>query len=230
MIIGNGLLAKGFKNYSDISDIIIFASGVSNSKESRESQYQREKELLTHTIEANPSKTFVYFSTCSVYDHTINNSKYVLHKKDMESLIMTKCNQFYIFRLPQVVGKSTSPTLVNYLFKSIQESTPMNIYRYSTRNLIFIDDVFHIADEIITKKIHINEIINIASLNSIPVMQIVQYIEKLLDKKAHYTLVDEGERVDINIDKIKSLNCSQKVLQKEYTYEVLSKYMELMNA
>ncbi|MEJ2498930.1 MAG: hypothetical protein P8Y46_06430 [Sulfurovaceae bacterium] len=51
MIIGNGMLAHEFSDYKDDNDIIIFASGVSNSGETRESEFEREKELLTKTID-----------------------------------------------------------------------------------------------------------------------------------------------------------------------------------
>ena len=44
MVIGNGLLAKGFKNSNyNFDDYIIFTSGVSNSKENDIEEFEKEK-------------------------------------------------------------------------------------------------------------------------------------------------------------------------------------------
>ena len=68
MIIGNGLLAQAFSEYNNNDEILIFASGVSNSLEEKESEFDREAKLLKSVITNYPDKTMVYFSTCSVYD------------------------------------------------------------------------------------------------------------------------------------------------------------------
>ena len=78
MIIGNGDLASVLP---DREDLIFFASGVSNSQETRESEYQREVDLL---MKQNRDSHIVYFSTlASFYSRT----RYVDHKLNMESLI-----------------------------------------------------------------------------------------------------------------------------------------------
>jgi hypothetical protein len=41
MVIGNGTVAKVFSEYCDNGDILIFASGVSNSKEKSEANFER---------------------------------------------------------------------------------------------------------------------------------------------------------------------------------------------
>ncbi len=119
MIIGNGMMANAFEKYSNDNDIVIFASGVSNSKAKDKDAFHREESLLSKTIKENPEKTIVYFSTCSIYDDSVNKTAYVLHKKNMENLIYKLCQHFYIFRLPQVIGKTKSPTLVNFLFTAL---------------------------------------------------------------------------------------------------------------
>ncbi|MEJ2497376.1 MAG: NAD(P)-dependent oxidoreductase, partial [Sulfurovaceae bacterium] len=85
MIIGNGMLAHEFSDYKDDNDIIIFASGVSNSGETRESEFEREKELLTKTIDNISSEKIIYFSTCAMYDKYFVNNRYTKHKLHMES-------------------------------------------------------------------------------------------------------------------------------------------------
>ncbi len=98
MIIGNGLLAQAFSPvFANDAHVIAFASGVSNSRETRAEAFARERELLTSTLERE--KFILYFSTCSVHDPELAESPYVRHKIDMEHLV---CNaaQKAIFRLP----------------------------------------------------------------------------------------------------------------------------------
>ena len=64
MIVGNGLIANLFKN-EDRENVVFFASGVSNSLETEKSAFLREENLLRKTLEENPEKIFIYFSTCS---------------------------------------------------------------------------------------------------------------------------------------------------------------------
>ena len=39
MVIGNGMIANAFKQYENDDEVIIFASGVSNSKENNDSEF-----------------------------------------------------------------------------------------------------------------------------------------------------------------------------------------------
>jgi hypothetical protein len=52
MIIGNGIIANAVRSY-DREDIIFFASGVSNSLETRVSEFEREFSLLKTVYENN---------------------------------------------------------------------------------------------------------------------------------------------------------------------------------
>ncbi len=81
MVIGNGMIANRFVNYREDKDIIIFSSGVSNSKDTVEENFLREFHLLNQTIKNNPGNTIVYFSTCSIEDDDLASSPYVIHKK-----------------------------------------------------------------------------------------------------------------------------------------------------
>lgn len=226
MVIGNGMLANAFKPYIDNSEIIIFASGVSNSKELCESNFKKEKELLKQTITYNPKKTIVYFSTCSIEDGSVNHSRYITHKIEMEEIIEKICDKFYIFRLPQVVGKTKSNTLVKFLFESILTGKKMLINKNSTRNIINVNDVFRIASYCINNEIYINEITNIATSNNVFVVELVHYIEKITSCKAFYDLIDFGEPQNIDISAIKALFNQADILEKEYTFNVLKEYFD----
>ena len=82
MVVGNGLLAVSFKkNIEKYANYIIFASGVSNSKEIDNNVFLREKLLLIKTLSENEKKKLIYFS--SILTDTID-SPYYNHKKDIE--------------------------------------------------------------------------------------------------------------------------------------------------
>ena len=224
MIIGNGMLAKAFKIYEQNPDVVIFASGVSNSKETEISAFNREKKLLIDTIDNNQDRLLIYFSTCSIEDESQKKSFYMAHKKDMEGLIKRKFKQYYIFRLPQVVGKTNSPTLVNFLVDAIENNQPFNIQENASRNLIDVDDVFTICDKIINEKRYINEIVNIASPFNVRVIDIVNIIENILNKKAKFKFIDQGSAQNINIDKIKFI--SKDIFNEQYLRNILLKRIE----
>ncbi|MGV6987523.1 NAD-dependent epimerase/dehydratase family protein [Testudinibacter sp. P80/BLE/0925] len=151
MIIGRGMLAKAFNSYVSTEDVIIFASGVSNSNEENSSSFTRERELLRHTIRNNPASLIVYFSTCSIYDSTLQNSKYVLHKLLMELILQDECDRYLIFRLPQVAGRTKSPTIINFIYNKINNGEEFSVFSKSKRNIIDVDDVFKIVDYILKK-------------------------------------------------------------------------------
>jgi len=220
MIIGRGMLAKAFNGYKSREDVIIFASGVSNSKETDEKNFNREKKLLIDSINSHSDKLLVYFSTCSIEDKSQQNSQYIIHKKKMEELIKDKIKNYYIFRLPQVVGKTNSPTLVNFIMDAIANTKFFYIQKNATRNLIDVDDVFTICDYIICNKLYLNDIINIASPFNLKVLEIVSFIEKILNKKANVELVEQGCSQEINIDKIKFAN---NIFDENYIKNILFK-------
>ena len=229
MIIGSGMLAKTFGSYANDTNVLIFASGVSNSKEEENNAYEREKKLLAKSITDNPNKIIVYFSTCSIYDDSVNASTYVLHKKEMEKYVQKECVRYYIFRLPQVVGKTNSPTLVNYLWNSIKNEKEITVNKNSTRNLLYVDELLKIVRYLIDNNLFLNEITNIASSNNISVLEIVLEIEKIMQEKATYKLVDFGQQQNIDISKIQSLKIDWGIFEKQYTSKVLGKYCQSLS-
>lgn len=202
MIIGKGMIAKAFSSYSEDKEVLIFASGVSNSLQNNDSEFEREKELLEKCIKEYPKANLVYFGTCSVNDLELNCSAYVKHKQEMEKLIEKKCKKYFIFRLSQVVGKSKSPTLINFIVNKIKNKEPFNIWKNSTRNLIDVDDVFKIADYLIKNNLYINKTINIANSISLSIFDIVSVIEEILNCKGYYNIEEKGGSYRIDISKI----------------------------
>ena len=199
MIIGNGLLANAFAHYyADYVEVVIFASGVSNSRESREEAFLREKQLLTNALDAH--RFIVYFSTCSVDDPELSSTPYCVHKKQME-LLVRRAERYAIFRLPQVVGFTPNPnTLTNYLYKQVTSGTAFQVWRHAKRNLIDVDDVASIANHMISNSFSENITTNIATPFPISILDLVKTFELVLGKKANYIIVDTGGTYEIDVD------------------------------
>src|SRR5437868_6944217 len=106
MIIGNGLIARTLSDYKNDDSIIIFASGVSNSGEIKKEEYEREKKLLNQ--QKNKNKLLVYFSTCSVFDPSLSDSHYIIHKKEIESILENNFENYLLIRLPILIGKTSN--------------------------------------------------------------------------------------------------------------------------
>ncbi len=122
MVIGDGLIARCLQSFAENDQYLIFASGVSNSNENNEAAYLREFNLLKSYYANHPDKIFVYFSTVAVLDPSIQNKKYILHKKKIEKHIAHHFHKFLIFRLPNVVGLSNNPhTLMNFFLEKSKQ-------------------------------------------------------------------------------------------------------------
>lgn len=223
MIIGRGLIANVFKDINR-EDIIFFASGVSNSLETDTNQFKRERDLIEKTIEINPTKKFVYFSTCSIYDSSKYASAYVLHKLDMENLIEKIAQNFLICRVSNAVGNGgNSNLLINYLVNNIKENNPILVHQKATRNLIDVEDIGNITLRLLDEKI--NTIQNIAYIENFSVLEIVFALEKYLSKSAIIKLLNKGESYTIDtsyiVDYFKKNN---KMIKMEYLNTLLKRY------
>jgi nucleoside-diphosphate-sugar epimerase len=229
MVIGHGMLANTFHSYAKSQDILVFASGVSNSRETNVAAYAREETLLRESLKAHPYTLFIYFSSCSIYDSTLQNSPYVLHKIKMENIIQNKAQKWLILRLPQVVGPTNSPTLVNFLFQSILAHKEITIFKHATRNLIWHEDVFTIIHEIIKIPTMLNQIINIASLYNKSVSQIVEYIEQITSTQAKKSFINSGQSYNIDISAILDFVSTKQILSEDYSFQVLKLYWNIVN-
>ncbi len=199
MIIGTGLIASAFASHSFTKDpnIIIFASGVSNSHETSAAEFSRERDLLLKALEHD--KLIFYFSTCSIADPELRMSPYVVHKIAMESLVSSS-GKYAIFRLPQVVGKTSNPnTLTNYLYRHIKSGTPFQLWSRASRNIIDVDDVASIISHLQRSRKAHNVTVNIACPFSTPVSALVATFELILKTRGNYTVMAAGGSYPIDV-------------------------------
>ncbi len=226
MVVGNGMIANRFMNYKNDKNNIIFAAGVSNSKDTIEQNFSREFELLNKTIKGHHDKALVYFSTCSVEDEDLQNAPYVVHKKRIEKFIQQNVEKYYLFRVSNLAGVSNNPyTLLNYFIFNILQNNVLTVWKNAYRNIIGIDDMYSIADNIIREKRFSNTIINIANHENYSVPFIINRIEEHLHKKAICNEIEKGDNYNIDISSIepviKKLNIH---FNDDYLASLLKKY------
>lgn len=129
MIEGNGDIAKALKDCMRPADdkYLFFASGVSNSQEKRESEYQREIDLL---MSQNKDLHLVYFSTLAMF---YSETRYTHHKRNMEKIVATNFPHYTIIRLGNISWGDNPNTIINYLRGKIERNESYEVkdeYRY----------------------------------------------------------------------------------------------------
>jgi hypothetical protein len=124
MIVGNGDIASVLV---DRDDLLFFASGVSNSRETRETEYQREIQLLTSQPR---DKRLVYFGSLSIF---YADTRYTRHKLEMERIVKQLFPMYAIVRIGNITWGINPNTLINFLRDKFQKGEPLEIrdeYRY----------------------------------------------------------------------------------------------------
>jgi hypothetical protein len=238
MVIGNGMIANAFKQYADDDRVIIFASGVSNSKETNEEAFAREIDLLKSM---RRDVCLVYFSTCSMYDLSVQDTKYVNHKWLMEGLVKSLFNKSIIFRLPTLVGNTKNPhTFFNFFKNKITSGSELTIPIGSKRYLIGVEDLKNtlspMIDKYKIKKESFNIKTNAAFSNDIEVvhiatmmMQIIGRVSPILFEDSRVCGIDndgfaQSYKIN-NSDFEKHLKEINYKLPENYTYNLLKKYL-----
>jgi hypothetical protein len=225
LIIGNGLLARAFAPvYAQSDAVTLFASGVSNSQETRPEAFAREAGMLEEAL-AGSHGQFAYFSSCGVASAGDAPSPYMAHKRRMEQRVLAAPGGI-VFRLPQVVGSTDNPhTLTNYLHRHIMAGTPFVVWKRAERNLIDVEHVVAVVREILARPVVVDGPVAVAATESLSAEALVHAFEAVLGKRAVYETVDAGSPLpidnriaariasDINID-----------LGGDYARRVLARY------
>ncbi|SFS28961.1 NAD-dependent epimerase/dehydratase family protein [Pseudomonas sp. NFACC42-2] len=226
-IIGSGLISKHMVNLSTDSDCLIIGAGVSNSNETRVSEFAREAELIESVITANNTLRVVYFSTCSVNQE--NRTPYINHKLAMENIVSSLASEWCVYRLPQVVGLVNNTTLISYFVRSVLHQVPMTVQANAYRYLIDIEDVVRVCGLLLNSDTGINTIQSISPSHATSVVTIVERISLLLGKRAEYELVKSGESYEVDLHALmQSIGCGDKIFAESYWCGVLDKYIPLL--
>lgn len=188
MIIGHGLIAKEFLQYKKkIKNIILFASGVSNSNNKNKKQFSREIKKLKQYL--NYKKKIIYFSSIDTLNHK-KKTAYINHKRYCENLITKSNSPYLIVRTTQIVGKSKNKnTLFNFLIEKIKKNKTIYIYNNYMRNLIEISDF----SKFIMKKIKCNGFLNLMGPENISAYRLLLKIKKNYNVKSKIKKINKSD-------------------------------------
>lgn len=225
MVIGGGMLANAFSAYDKIDDVVVLAAGVSNSGETRREAFGRELRLAEKTITGLGSRLLVYFSTCSIFDPEALATPYVQHKLNIETIVCEMVENYTVFRLPQVAGRTSNcTTLTNYLYHNIIKQQRIDIWDRAYRSIIDVDDVVRIVSHAVDNGMFRNRVVNVASRPSL-VTDIVRILEVITGKEAVCTHRVKGFRYEIDTSDISQILKELKIdFGPDYLFRVLSKY------
>lgn len=160
MIIGSGNIASVL---NDRSDLVFFASGVSDSSCVSELEFLREHEMLYSV----PSFSHVvYFSNLGVY---YKKDPYTNHKIKMEEFVKSRFKYYTIVRIEVCEWVKNPTTILNVFKKNIENGLDIKVldtYRY----VLSIDEFLYWMDlipskrstemNILGRRMHISEIVD----------------------------------------------------------------------
>ena len=222
MIVGNGLISKAFKQYYHLlDDIVIFASGVSNSSGNNTDDFNREKDLLIKTIKEN--KKIIYFSSTLV---NFNDKPYYKHKLEMEEIIKLSGVDYIIYRLPQIVGKSgNKDNIFNFIKNSIINNKPLTIYTDVERAILDVNDL--VSFVLFSMELINKEVVNFSHIEKIYVSDLYNKISTNL-KKDTIVLYKSDSKMINNWDSDNSKIVNDwlaDINTTNYTDNVIKKYL-----
>lgn len=225
MVVGKGLIAQTLLDFKQDKNIIIFASGVSNSHEFQNEAFRREIDLL---LTQDRDKNLVYFSTCSVLDPTVAETNYIRHKKKIENIIIEEFKNPLIVRLPTLVGKNGNPnTFFNHIKNKLINNEEIIIFQKAWRYLLDADDLKIIMPLLLKNSGLKNKIINVAYNNPMRVEEIVKVMENLLEKKSKKKIIEKGSNFVIFNNFFLNILTNNKITtySANYNYNLISKYL-----
>lgn len=227
-VIGNGLVAKSLKDTEFSKDILIFASGVSNSKEYRSEEFAREKTLFKRVAYDHPGSSIVYFSSTSV--SLGGGSRYLAHKLEMEEVVKREAKNFFIFRLPQVVGPVDNLTLVSFLTKRCLEGDSIDLYGSAVRNLLGVDELAKIVNILVEKEVGLNSAQIVASGSNVSVVDVALEVKSILSSPSELNVLPGGDDQTVSIDLLRQyLDEEEPIFQPDYWKNVLNKFVPLIS-
>jgi len=222
VIIGNGLVAKSFKREKKFfKNIIVFASGLANSKNINNKEFDREKKLLKKFLNIKKKK-LIYFSTLDIFRKKKN--AYMKHKINIENILKKKKN-ILIIRLPQLIGKSNNNhTIFNFLNFNLRINKKIKIFVNYYRNFIDVEDLIFYVKKLIKNKINFN-IINIYNKKSIKIVSLLKIFKKQgIIKNKIFTLDKTNDNFFKNMTKF-SRNKNIVINKKNYYKKLFKKYI-----
>jgi nucleoside-diphosphate-sugar epimerase len=232
-VIGSGLLALAFVSAAEAGpDAIICASGVSDSQCTDESAFRRERALL-HDLAGRArarDAVLVYFSGAPVYGRVSGLrvesadatpvTPYGRHKLDCEKLVTESGARNLVLRLPNMVGPGGHPRqlIPSLVDQALNGSVVVRIG--ATRDLLDVDDLAAIVAGLLRQGMG-NEVLNVASGISTPVLRFVEVIAAGLGVSPSVKVADGGDRQEFSTAKVRGLLPEYPLFGPDYPVHVL---------
>jgi nucleoside-diphosphate-sugar epimerase len=232
-VIGSGLLAGAFASAAETGPrAIICASGVPDSQCTDESAFRRERGLLrdlTGRARARDA-VLVYFSGAPVYgrvsgfrvegEDATPETPYGRHQLECERLVAESGARHLVLRLPNVVGRGGHPhqLIPSLVSQSLNGSVVIRVS--ATRDLIDVDDLVAIVAALLRRGVD-NDIVNVASGISTPVLRIAEVIAEVLRVSPSVVVADGGDRQEFSTAKVRDLLAEYPLFEPDYPYNVL---------
>jgi hypothetical protein len=225
MVVGNGLIASVFfDDYGNDNDFIIFAAGVSNSMETRISEFKREEDLLNTTLLENKGKHLVYFS--SFIDSNPSKKKYADHKLNMENIVKNSKTYYTILKLPQVIGYGGNKhELINFIITKLKSDEEIGVYENTYKSLIDVEDVKRIVDFLLKQWHDKNTYVRFPYIEKLLVEEIVKLVAKEIgvDPKIRMISSPPNDFPELMIAPKEVLN-HLNIIPVGYTEKIIRKY------
>lgn len=218
MIIGNGLIASAIKG-CDSDDVVLFASGVSNSVNPDNFDFRREESLIRHSLKQN--KLFVYFSTVSIHDASVCHKPYIRHKLKMEHLVAMLADKYLIIRLPNIIGAGGNPNTLFPFFKTqIVQNKETTLEKSAKRYLLTQHQLADMLNQLLEANIE-NQVVHCISGDSFSVKKIYTTMAEVLRETANYKMVEGGVSYHVPIDfKFQHINLTLEEMLQEFLLQV----------
>ncbi len=241
-IIGRGMIARSFAPYRDqLEDVVIFASGVSDSGENDPAAYARECDLLIDHLQQSirDGLRIVYFSSggtiygsndglrdeqMPLYPHTQYGRQQLL----CEALIRNSGARYLIIRLANLIGPDQNRSQLIPALVAQALAGKANLYKHATRDLLDITDFALIVIALLeTLPPDGNDTIMVASGISLPVTELFATIQAELRTDARIQYHDRGDIQRFSIEKLRLNLHGQVHFDERYPLEIVRKYARL---
>nr|MDT0661763.1 NAD-dependent epimerase/dehydratase family protein [Micromonospora sp. DSM 115978] len=240
-IIGTGFIARHLRPLAGAHpDATVLAAGVP-LPENPDSEYARETALVDETIERclAANRLLVFFSTAAVglyggrgcqgrEDVPIEPpTDYGRHKLALEQRIQRSGVRHLTLRLTYVVGPhGRDDRLIPALIQQILSGS-VTVYQGARRDLLDVADLVQIIDQLLASGVS-NEVINVASGESVPVSLIIDHIEARLGVFADRRFVQVDAPHWVSVEKLRRIlpSVTQMGFGPTYYQKVIDRYFE----
>jgi nucleoside-diphosphate-sugar epimerase len=226
MIFGSGAISLKLKNI-DNENVVFFTSLINNSQEQDIDLYKRDMELLQNIIGRYPDKLIIFYSTASIYDKSKQESLYVRHKLNLESILRKKHNSYLILRITNEVGNGGADTLLlNYIAKCFKENLVLKVYKLAYRNLIDVDDVIGITNNILQIEDSYNKTLNIGYIHNYSMPTIADNAHVYFGNQIQIEYLNLGDTFEMEMPKLvwKYFEDKKQLNKDQYIRSLFEKY------